>query len=87
MGIPENKTINVGVYKVKTLKPTGAGDAFLGGFIGSILNNNSISKSLEFASAAAAIVVRKVGCAPAMPYEDELTYFLKNNNIIKYEDI
>ena len=83
----ENKTINMGVYKVKTLKPTGAGDAFLGGFIGSILNNNSISKSLEFASAAAAIVVGKVGCAPAMPHEEELTDFLKNNNIIKYEEV
>ena len=83
----ENKTINMGVYKVKTLKPTGAGDAFLGGFIGSILNNNSISKSLEFASATAAIVVGKVGCAPAMPHEEELTDFLKNNNIIKYEEV
>ena len=83
----ENQKINTGVFKVKTLKPTGAGDAFLGGFVGSILNKNSINESLEYASAAAAMVVKNVGCSPAMPFKNELNNFLKNNNIIKYEEI
>ena len=36
-------------------------------------------------AAAAAIVVTKVGCAPAMPDLDEVLDFMKNNNISKGE--
>ena len=35
----ENKEIKKGIFPVETLKPTGAGDAFMGAFIGSSLTN------------------------------------------------
>ena len=54
------------------MKPTGAGDAFMGAFIGGLLNNKKIEESIEFASASAAIVVTKVGCSPAMPLQNEI---------------
>ena len=76
-----NKEINKGIYPVKPLKPTGAGDAFIGSLIGALLNNYDLDKSLEIGSAAAAIVVTKVGCAPAMPNLEEVLEFMKTNKI------
>ncbi len=80
-----NKEIQRGIFPVKPLKPTGAGDAFMGSLIGAILKNYDLQKAIEIGSAAAAIVVTKVGCAPAMPDLDEVLDFMKNNNINKGE--
>ena len=77
----ENKEIIKGIYPVKALKPTGAGDAFMGAFIGSLLNNKGVEESLDYGSASAAIVVTKVGCAPAMPLFNEIDDFLKINKM------
>jgi len=76
-----NKEINKGIYPVKPLKPTGAGDSFMGSLIGALLNNYDLDKSLEIGSAAAAIVVTKVGCAPAMPNLEEILEFMQTNKI------
>ncbi|MDC0194969.1 PfkB family carbohydrate kinase [Alphaproteobacteria bacterium] len=79
--ITEDKEIKKGIFSVKPLKPTGAGDAFMGALIGALLKNYDIENSIEIATAAAAIVVTKVGCAPAMPNLKEVLEFMKNNNI------
>ena len=80
-----NEEIQRGIFPVKPLKPTGAGDAFMGSLIGAILKNYDLQKAIEIGSAAAAIVVTKVGCAPAMPDLDEVLDFMKINNINKGE--
>ena len=80
-----NEEIQRGIFPVKPLKPTGAGDAFMGSLIGAILKKYDLQKAIEIGSAAAAIVVTKVGCAPAMPDLDEVLDFMKNNNINKGE--
>ena len=80
-----NEEIPNGIFPVKPLKPTGAGDAFMGSLIGALLKNYDLQKAIEIGSAAAAIVVTKVGCAPAMPDLDEVLDFMKNNNINKGE--
>ena len=77
----ETKEIKKGIFSVKPLKPTGAGDAFMGALIGALLNNYDIENSIEIGSAAAAIVVTKVGCAPAMPNLNEILDFMKKNKI------
>ena len=77
----DNKEINKGIFPVKALKPTGAGDAFMGSFIGGLLNNKNIEESIEYGSASAAIVVTKVGCSPAMPLQNEIEEFMKLNKI------
>ena len=79
----DNKQIFKGIFQVKPLKPTGAGDAFLGGFVGALLKNKSVEESIEYGSASAAIVVTKVGCAPAMPLQNEIEDFMKINKIEK----
>ena len=77
----DNKEIAKGIFQVKPLKPTGAGDAFMGAFVGALLNNKSVDESIEYGSASAAIVVTKVGCAPAMPLQNEIEDFMKINKI------
>ena len=79
----ENKEIKKGIFPVEALKPTGAGDAFMGAFIGSLLNNKTIEESIEYGSASAAIVVTRVGCAPAMPLQNEIEDFIKINTMNK----
>lgn len=68
-----------GIFPAKPLKPTGAGDAFLGGFVSSLAEGLNVSDSVRRGSASAAIVVGRVGCAPAMPTTDELNLFLSEN--------
>ena len=78
-----NKEIKKGIFPVKPLKPTGAGDSFMGSLIGALLKKYDLQKAIEIGSAAAAIVVTKVGCAPAMPDLNEVLDFMKINNISK----
>ena len=68
--------IRTGIYPVKALKPTGAGDAFMGSFIAGLADDRDTRTAVLRGSAAAAIVVSKVGCAPAMPDTAELDRFI-----------
>ena len=77
----DNNEINIGIFPVKALKPTGAGDAFMGSFIGGLINNKNIKESIIYGTASAAIVVTKVGCAPAMPLQNEIEEFMKLNKL------
>ncbi|KZK78866.1 5-dehydro-2-deoxygluconokinase [Pseudovibrio sp. Ad46] len=77
----ENESFQTGIFTVSAVKPTGAGDAFLGGFLSSLSNGKTLQQSVFRGSACAAIVVSKVGCATAMPDEKELVRFLKQHSI------
>jgi len=72
----EGEEMATGIYAVAALKPTGAGDAFMGGFLSALAAGRPVAEAVLRGSAAAAIVVTRVGCAPAMPTPDELTHFL-----------
>lgn len=61
-----------GIFRSHALKPTGAGDSFLAGLIASLAEGVELADAVRRGSAAAAIVVSRVGCAPAMPFVDEL---------------
>jgi 5-dehydro-2-deoxygluconokinase len=74
-------TIELGVYPVTPLKPTGAGDAFMAGFATGLALGLGLEGCVRRGSAAAAIVVTKVGCAPAMPNAHELDSFLARESI------
>ena len=68
-----------GIYKVEALKPTGAGDSFMAGFIASIAEGRDLNEAVMRGSACAAIVVAKPGCAPAMPNTEQLEAFLASH--------
>ena len=72
--------VRTGIYRTAALKPTGAGDAFLGNFISSLARGSALEQAVLHGSAAAAIVVSRVGCAPAMPTREELDRFITFHN-------
>lgn len=72
----EGREVRTGVYAVPALKPTGAGDAFLGTLLAARAAGYDVETAVLRGSAAAAIVVGRVGCAPAMPATAELDAFI-----------
>ena len=76
---PDGETA-AGVYTVDALKPTGAGDSFLGGFLSARRAGLPLETCLSRGAATAAIVVTRVGCAPAMPTPAEIDDFIQNQS-------
>jgi 5-dehydro-2-deoxygluconokinase len=74
-----DEELHTGIYEVEALKPTGAGDSFMAGFLASLAETRDLKTSVLRGSACAAIVVGKPGCAPAMPDQDELEAFLTDH--------
>lgn len=70
-----------GVFTVDALKPTGAGDSFMAGFVSALARGRPLETAIESGAAAAAITVSRVGCAPAMPTTDELERFLEERDL------
>ncbi len=69
-------SFETGIFKVGALKPTGAGDSFMAAFVTSLRSGLELETCVRRGSAAAAIVVTRVGCALAMPTQDELSNFM-----------
>ncbi|MCK8462917.1 5-dehydro-2-deoxygluconokinase [Aliiroseovarius sp. S1339] len=77
--ITQDKEFRTGIFPVTALKPTGAGDSFMGGFIASLAAGHALKDAVLRGSACASIVVSRVGCAPAMPTTAELEAFLSSH--------
>jgi 5-dehydro-2-deoxygluconokinase len=73
--------ITTGIFRTQALKPTGAGDSFMGGFLAALALGRPLREAVLRGSAAAAMVVARVGCAPAMPAAAELDAFLATNPV------
>ncbi|ASJ74365.1 5-dehydro-2-deoxygluconokinase [Granulosicoccus antarcticus] len=71
-----DEEFRTGIYPANALKPTGAGDSFMGGLIASLAAGHSLRDAVRRGSACASMVVARVGCAPAMPSTAELESFL-----------
>ena len=72
---PEGE-FRTGIYRTKALKPTGAGDSFMAGFLSTLATGGDVKTAVLTGSVAAALVVSRVACAPAMPTPDELASFM-----------
>ena len=72
----DGKEMSTGIYPVTALKPTGAGDSFMAGFLAGLSEGRPMQEAVMRGSACASIVVAKPGCAPAMPDTTELAAFL-----------
>lgn len=75
-----DQEIRTGIYPVKAVKPTGAGDSFMAGFLAGLSEDRPLQDSILRGSACASIVVAKPGCAPAMPNTAELEAFLAQHS-------
>lgn len=71
--------IRTGIYPVDALKPTGAGDSFMAGFVTSIADGHNLRDALLRGSACASITVSRPGCAPAMADRQTLDSFLSSH--------
>ncbi len=72
--------IATGIYPVEALKPTGAGDSFMAGFVSSLSEGRPMKEAILRGSACASITVSRVGCAAAMPTPPELDDFLNTHS-------
>lgn len=69
----ENGVINtVPAFKVQAVDTTGAGDTFNSAFSVARACGKTMSESITFANAAAALSVQKIGAQGGMPYLDEV---------------
>jgi 5-dehydro-2-deoxygluconokinase len=79
--ITPEKTFETGAFAVEAKKPFGAGDAFLGNLVAALLGRRELEEAVLRASAAAALVVSRRGCADAMPTAAELDSFVQSHSI------
>ena len=72
--------------QVDVLNVLGAGDAFISGFLRGWLKDESYEKCCAYANACGALVVSRHGCAPAIPSEEELDYYIAHQDEIAQPD-
>lgn len=73
----KDEKVQVPAYKVDAVDTTAAGDTFCGGLAVALVEGKSLRESLQFASAAAAISVTRMGAQPSAPTRKEIEEFLK----------
>lgn len=66
-------------FTVEVVSTIGAGDGFASGFLYALHRGHPLAECLRQGNAAAAVVVSRVGCSDAMPYEHELQALLAAN--------
>ena len=66
----------VPAFAVHAVDATAAGDAFTGGLAYALASGRDLKDAVEFANAAAALAVAKMGAQPSMPIREELERFL-----------
>ncbi len=64
----KDETYKFSAYKLKKIvDPTGAGDAFRGGFVGGLLDGKSVEESLKQGNALASFAIEKYGTVNHLP--------------------
>lgn len=76
------------VHSIKKVDSTGAGDAFLSGFIYGLYNEKSIVDCVIYGNISGGFCVKDIGCLTSYPKEDdyEKYYLSLKNNIINNLD-
>jgi ribokinase len=78
--VTKNEKVSVPSFKVNAVDTTAAGDTFCGAFSVALVEGKSLRESLQFASAAAAISVTRIGAQPSAPKREEIDLFLFENS-------
>lgn len=76
----KNEKVQVPAYKVNAVDTTAAGDTFCGALAVALVEGKSLRESLQFASAAAAISVTRMGAQPSAPTRKEIEEFLNGRS-------
>jgi sugar/nucleoside kinase (ribokinase family) len=75
------RTIEMGIFHVPVVDPSGCGDCFTAGLIASLLRGWDTVRSLEFASAVGAIGATALGCTDGVPSFDAVERFIEENKL------
>jgi len=77
--VTQKEKVSVPSFKVEAVDTTAAGDTFCGAFAVALVEGKSLKNALQFASAAAAISVTRIGAQPSAPSRIEIDEFLKES--------
>lgn len=77
ISVSASDLIEVAGHKVNAIDTTAAGDCFIGGFAVALSESMGIRAALEFANAAAAISVQRLGASSSLPLRTEVETFLR----------
>lgn len=72
----KNQRVKQGIFKVKAVDTTAAGDTFTGYFLSSLFHNEPIAEALKVAAKASAIAVSREGATSSIPTLDEVRKFI-----------
>lgn len=67
---------HVGTFSVDVVDTTAAGDAFIGGFAYSLLQNKSLEESVGYGCACGALATTKFGAQPSLPTKQDVERFM-----------
>eukprot|EP01026_Neomeris_dumetosa_P079769 TRINITY_DN87448_c0_g1_i3.p2 TRINITY_DN87448_c0_g1~~TRINITY_DN87448_c0_g1_i3.p2 ORF type:complete len:237 (-),score=50.97 TRINITY_DN87448_c0_g1_i3:157-867(-) len=77
--VDKNDSIYQNAFKVdRVVDTTGAGDCFTAAFAVSRLEGKSVKEAMQFASAAAAVCVQRMGAMTSLPSKEDTLQFLES---------
>ena len=77
----QGNIFSVPAYRVRTIDTTAAGDTFCGAFIAEYIRSQDFVKALEFATAASAICITRMGAQPSIPTLAEVYEFQEKEEL------
>ena len=75
----DQQYLSVSAFTVNSVDSTAAGDTFCGALAAGLSKGHSWRQAMQFASAASAICVTRMGAQTSIPFESEVENFLSKN--------
>lgn len=72
----QNEIAYAGIFSVKTVDTTAAGDSFIGGICTMLCEGKTMKEAVRYASAVSALTVSRAGAGVSIPTADEVRSFL-----------
>jgi sugar/nucleoside kinase (ribokinase family) len=77
-----NRTVEMGIFHVPLVDPSGCGDCFTAGLVAGLLRGWDIARVLEFASAVGALSATALGCTDGVPSFEAVEHFIQENEVM-----